>query len=107
MKITKEQAKALANWYGQNWEEVFSAMQAADEGNNGHAEVPRLSGDAIRTLRAIGYSVVPSSRVHANGHAVALPGIKLYGPAASAPENLPLPDYEAGILAKQSLAHLY
>ena len=93
--------------------EILSAMQAANLGNNGYSDVPCLSPDAIRALRATGYGVAPSSRVYHNGHTVAKPGVPLpgayYPPSAvidSDVQNYGF-DFEAGILAKQSLAHLY
>ena len=93
--------------------EVLAAMQAASLGNNGYSDVPRLSLDAIHALQAAGYSVAESSRVYHNGHKVAKPGVKL--PGAYFPPLFGIDsdvqdygfDYEAGILARQSLAHLY
>lgn len=94
-------------------EEILSAVQAANLGNNGHADVPHLSLDTIHALQSAGYSVAESSKIYPNGHTVAKPGVKL--PGAYFPPSPVIDrdvqnygfDYEAGILAKQSLAHLY
>jgi hypothetical protein len=93
--------------------EILSAMQAASLGNNGYSDVPCLSPDAIRALRATGYGVAPSSRVYHGGHTVARPGVPL--PGVYSPPSPVIDrdvqnygfDYEAGILARQSLAHLF
>jgi len=82
-------------------------MQAAGLGNNGQAEVPCLSNDAIRALLAAGYSVVASNRVYFGGHTVTKPRITTYAPAAPGKSTLPLPDFEAGVLSRQSLSHLF
>jgi len=93
--------------------EVLSAMQAASLGNNGYSDVPRLSPEAVSALRAAGYGVAQSSRVYHGGHKVAKPGVPLPGvyspPSPVIDRDVPTYgfDFEAGILAKQSLAHLY
>jgi hypothetical protein len=93
--------------------EVLAAMQAASLGNNGYADVPCLSPEAVSALRAAGYGIAPSRRVYHNGHKVAKPGVELpgtyYPPSAVIDRDVPTYgfDFEAGILAKQSLAHLY
>jgi hypothetical protein len=82
-------------------------MQAAGLGNNGRADVPCLSNDAVRALLAAGYSVVASNRVYFGGHTVTSPGITIYAPTEPGQSTLPLPDFEAGILSRQSLSHLF
>jgi hypothetical protein len=82
-------------------------MQAAAKGNNGQADVPCLSNGAVQSLLAAGYSVVASNRVYFGGHTVTKPGIAICAPAEPGQSTLPLPDFEAGILSRQSLSHLF